>query len=500
MFKTPATVLCDFYKISHRAMYPKNTTLVYSTWTPRASRVAGVNEVVVAGNQAFIKEYLMDYFQENFFALPKDEVIKDYVRTIKFTLGDPNPDASHIADLHDLGYLPLLIKGLPEGTVVPIRTPVLTIQNTVDKFFWLTNYIESLASCELWPLYTSATTAHEYRKLLDAAAMRTVGDTGFVQFQGHDFSMRGMEGLNAAAKSGIGHLLSFAGTDTIPAILAAEYYYNANIETELVGTSIPASEHSIQCTYKDDVEYFTKLISEVHPSGFVSIVSDGYDFWDVIGRVIPSLKDKILSRKGGPLGDKVVIRPDSGDPVLIVCGDPEGKTELERKGAVEALWDIFGGTLTPKGFKLLDSHIGLIYGDAITLGRAAEITKRLEEKGFASINAVFGIGSYTYQFVTRDTYGFALKTTASVIDGVEKQIFKNPKTDDGTKKSQKGVVYVYKTIGGEVKWSDGHSLDDRFSDNLLQPIFKDGKLLVNEKFSDIRARLVESRTKKVLVA
>lgn len=498
MFKVPATVLCDFYKVAHRAMYPKGTSVVYSTWTPRASRVPGVNEVVVAGNQQFIKEYLVDYFNENFFSRPKAEVVAEYVRTIKYTLGDPNPDASHISELHELGYLPLEIRAVPEGTVVSIRTPVLTIQNTIDKFFWLTNYVESLASCELWPLYTSATTAHEYRKLLDAAAMRTVGDTGFVQFQGHDFSFRGMGGLHHATKSGIGHLLSFSGTDTIPSILAAEYYYNANIEKELVGTSIPASEHSIQCTYEDDLEYFTKLITDVHPNGFVSIVSDGYDFWDVIGRVIPALKDKILARSGGPLGDRVVIRPDSGDPVLIVAGDPNGKTELERKGAVEALWDIFGGTKTEKGFKLLDSHIGLIYGDSITLGRAAEITKRLEEKGFASINCVFGIGSYTYQYVTRDTFGFALKTTASVINGKEKQIFKSPKTDDGTKKSQKGVVYVTK-VDGEIKWTDGHSLKDVLPNNLLQPIFRDGKLLVNEKFSDIRARLEAVRTKKTLV-
>src|SRR5690606_37784714 len=128
------------------------------------------------------------------------------------------------------------------------------------------------------------------------------------------------------------------------------------------------------------------------------IVYDSYDFWDVIGRVIPALKNEILARKGGPVGDKVVIRPGSFDHVLIVCGDPDGKTELERKGAIEALWDIFGGTVTDKGYKLLDSHIGLIYGDAITLNRAQEIIDRLKAKGFASINVVFGIGSYTYQY------------------------------------------------------------------------------------------------------
>lgn len=493
MKKLIATLLCDFYKISHRAMYPNKTELVYSTWTPRGSRMKDVTEVVVFGNQAAIMD-LNDIFRENFFSRPKSDVVAEYVRIIKYTLGDPNPETKHIEDLHDLGHLPLLIKGIAEGTAVPLRTPTLTIQNTDPRFFWLTNYVETFLSCELWPSYTSATIAHEYRKVLDAAALATVGNTEFVPFQGHDFSMRGMSGLQAAAKSGMGHLLSFVGTDTIPAISAAEYYYGANVEKELVGTSVPATEHSIQCAYGNDTEYLETMLTKVHPSGIVSIVSDGYDFWDVIGCVVPALKEKILARTGGPVGDKVVIRPDSGDPVKIICGDPEGKTELERKGAVEALWDIFGGTtVQPEphsniAYKVLDSHIGLIYGDAITLYRAKEIVSRLEDKGFASTNVVFGIGSYTYQYNTRDTFGFAIKSTACVIDGQEKQIFKNPKTDDGLKKSQKGKVHVYKT-NGQITFSDGHGLDSELSTDLLKPIFKDGELLNPTTFAEIRARL-----------
>lgn len=486
--KLSAMLLCDFYKLSHRLMYPNKTEYVYSTWTPRASRMKGVDEVVVFGNQAFVKKFLVDFFKENFFDRPKAEVVGEYARFVKFTLGVQEPDTSHIEDLHDLGYLPLLIKALPEGTVVPLRVPALTIQNTHPKFFWLTNYIETLGSCELWPCYTAATIAREYRKILDKAARETVGNTDFVPFQGHDFSMRGMLGLEGSILTGMGHLTQFVGTDNAPSITAVECRYNANIEKELVGTSIAATEHSIQCAYGNDMEYLNEMITVKHPNGFVSIVSDGYDFWDVIGRVIPALKDKILARKGGPLGDKVVIRPDSGDPVLIVCGDPDGKTELERKGAVEALWDIFGGTVTEKGYKLLDSHIGLIYGDAITLRRCEEIIERLKAKGFASINVVFGIGSYTYQYNTRDTFGFALKSTACVIDGKEKQIFKDPKTDDGIKKSQKGKVFVYKN-NGKIVFSDGHDLSADLSSDLLQPIFKDGKVLNETSLSEIRVRL-----------
>jgi nicotinamide phosphoribosyltransferase len=491
MKKIVATLMCDFYKLSHRAMYPLKTELVYSTWTPRGSRMKDVDEVVVFGNQAAIQD-LYDIFQEHFFDRPKNDVIAEYSRIVKYTLGDQNPDTKHIEKLHDLGYLPLLIRGLPEGMVVPLRVPTLTIQNTDPRFFWLTNYVETFLSCELWPLYTNATIAHEYRKLLNDAAMRTVGDTGFVPFQGHDFSMRGMMGFEAASKCGMAHLLSFVGTDTIPAICSAEYYYDANVEKELVGTSVPATEHSIQCAYGNDMEYLERMLSVVHPSGIVSIVSDGYDFWDVIGRVIPALKKKILARKGGPVGDKVVIRPDSGDPVLVICGDPNGKTELERKGAVEALWDIFGGTKTAKGYKLLDSHIGLIYGDAITLYRAKEIVNRLAEKGFASINVVFGIGSYTYQYNTRDTFGFAIKSTACVIDGKEKQIFKDPKTDNGLKKSQKGKVHVYDN-GGKITYTDGHGLDSELSTDLLKPIFINGGFVSIETLESVRERLKNSK-------
>jgi len=481
--KQSMMLMADFYKISHRACYPEGTQVIYSTWTPRTSRMPEVNSVVTFGQQAFIKDYLIDMFNEQFFNRTKEDVVSEYVRIIKNTLGDPNPHTKHIEQLHDLGYLPLSIMSLPEGTVAPLKVPTMTIQNTDSDFFWLTNYIETLASCELWQPSTSATIAYEYRKLLDQAAMDTVGDTSFVQFQGHDFSMRGLSSLRSATTSGLGHLLSFVGTDTIPAIQAAERLYNANVEKELVGTSVPATEHSIQSSYEDDMVYLNKIITEVHPTGIVSVVSDGYDFWDVIGRVVPALKSKIMARDG-----KVVIRPDSGDPVKIICGDPDAKTELERKGAVQALWDIFGGTLSPKGYKLLDSHIGLIYGDAITLQRAKEITSRLKESGFASVNVVFGIGSYSYQYNTRDTFGFALKATHCMINGREKFLFKNPKTDDGTKKSQKGRVAVIRE-NGVLKVVDQLGLYDTVHNNELREIFRNGCLLVDDSLGEIRARL-----------
>lgn len=487
--KTNPMLLCDFYKLAHRRMYPAGTELVYSTWTPRASRVPDVEEFVWFGLQAFIKDRILDQFHERFFGRHLSMVVDDYRRTVKHTLGDRSPDVEHIAELWNLGYLPLRIRALPEGTVVPLRMPVMTIENTDPRFFWLTNYIETLMSCELWQPSTSATIAHQYRKLLDAWATVTVGDASFCQFQGHDFSMRGMGSLESAILSGMGHLLSFVGTDTIPAIESLERLYRANVENELVGTSVPATEHSVQCAYGSDDDYIRHVITNVHPSGIVSVVSDGYDFWDVIDRVIPALKAEILARDG-----KVVIRPDSGDPVKIVCGDPDGATESERKGAVECLWGTFGGTVSDQGYRCLDPHIGLIYGDAITFTRANEILTRLAAKGFASTNVVFGIGSFTYQYNTRDTFGLALKSTLVRINGEERHIFKSPKTDDGTKVSQRGRVAVRRSETGELHWTDRHSLREHVSGNLLADVFVDGQLVREHTLAEIRERLSASRS------
>jgi nicotinamide phosphoribosyltransferase len=480
---TNPMLLADFYKIAHRKMYPPGTEKVYSTWTPRGSRMAGVSEFVWFGLQAFLKHRIVDQFERAFFGSPRGQVVDGYRRIITHALGDKDPDVQHIEALHDLGYLPLRIRALDEGTVVPLRMPVMTLENTDPRFFWLTNYIETLMSCDLWQPSTSATIARQYRRLFDGAALLTVGDTGFAQFQGHDFSMRGMGCLEASIGSGMGHLLSFVGTDTIPAIESLELYYGANVEIELVGTSIPATEHSVQCSYGNDDEYVHHVITQVHPSGIVSVVSDGYDFWDVMTRIVPSLKSEILARDG-----KVVIRPDSGDPVKIVCGDPEAATEHERKGAVEVLWDTFGGTTSPQGYKCLDPHIGLIYGDAITLERAREILRQLEQKGFASTNVVFGIGSYTYQYQTRDTFGLALKSTLVCRNGSECHIFKTPKTDDGTKFSQRGRVAVRRGADGALYWTDRHSLNEHVAGNLLHDVFRDGKLVREHTLAEIRAR------------
>lgn len=506
------TLLCDFYKVSHHEQYPEGTEKVYSTWTARSNKYhSSIDKVVAFKFQAFIQEYLIDFFNDNFFNRPKNEVVAEYSRYIKYCLGVENPDTLHIELLHDVGFLPIVIYTVPEGTLVPIRVPMLTIENTNSEFFWLTNFLETLMSAELWLGSTSATIAYEYRKLLDAWAEAT-GDPAFVPFQGHDFSMRGMGSLGAACSSGAGHLLSFVGTDTIPAIMYLEQYYDANIEKELVGTSIPATEHSVMCAggFEDEFQTYERLITEIYPNGFVSIVSDTWDLWKCISDIITPLKDKIMARDG-----RVVIRPDSGDPVKIITGytpdevdayfscvdgiyyTEKGRvvSQLEIKGLIESLWEIFGGVINEKGYKVLDSHIGAIYGDSITLERCRQICLRLAKKGFASTNMVYGIGSYTYQYNTRDTFGFALKSTYCIIDKKEKAIFKNPVTDDGTKKSNTGMVKVVKDVDGRLTCIDGLKMSDDWFSNEMRAIFVNGILIEKDSLATIRERLASQEQK-----
>ena len=294
-----------------------------------------------------------------------------------------------------------------------------------------------------------------------------------------------MGGIDAAVTSAAAHLLSFTGTDTIPAIDFLEEYYNANSDTELVGGSVAATEHSVMCmgTTEGEFDTFKRLICDIYPKGIVSIVSDTWDLWKVLTDYLPRLKDTIANREG-----KVVIRPDSGDPVDILCGNPNGTTQEERKGVVELLWDTFGGSTNSKGYKELIPQIGAIYGDSINIDRATRICERLKEKGFASTNVVLGIGSYTYQYNTRDTFGFAMKATYGEVNGEGREIFKDPVTDDGTKKSAKGLMKIV-SQNGMFKLIDQVSWDEEKTGELKE-VFRDGKLLIDQSLAEIRARVL----------
>lgn len=471
--------LCDFYKIGHVSQYDQRVRKVISNWTPRSTRT-GTDAVVFFGLQYFLK-IIQKEWNDNFFQRPLEEVLTEYRAVLKGTLGLDNPKTDHIEFLHKLGYLPIEIYALPEGSVVNLRVPMLVITNTVPEAFWLPNYMETILSLLLWKSCTSATTAREYRKLFERHAL-LAGETdlSFIDWQGHDFSMRGMSGREDAILSGMGHLLSFKGTDTIPAIIAAHDYYGADYS---IGGSVPATEHSVMCAggKENEQETFRRLIEDVYPSGVVSIVSDTWDLWKVINEIVPALKDKILARDG-----KVVLRPDSGDPVKIMTGDDEASVYTpEGVGALRLLSEAMGVTYTPGG-KMINKA-GLIYGDSISLERADAILTRCRKQGFSPYNIVFGIGSYTYEYVTRDTYGFAMKATAVEIDGKIVDIFKDPVTDDGVKKSLKGIPIVKRSVDGFVV-TDGGTMDD-LNRCAMNKEFKDGVLLFEDRFEDIRTRL-----------
>ena len=484
----------DFYKADHRRQYPTGTQFVYSNFTPRSSRLAPVAEsfddrVVFVGLQGFIKNYLIKAWDEGFFKQPKNEVLAKYKKRMDKSLGEGAIPLDHIEALHDLGYLPLKIKALPEGSRVNIKVPMFTVINTLPEFFWLTNYIETAISAEIWKPSTTATIALEYRKLFTKYAIKTGAPLEFVDIQGHDFSSRGMSGIVDAAQSGLGHLTSFIGTDTVAAIDYAEEAYNA--ENDVVGVSVPATEHSVMSMglQNNEIETFRYLIKDLYPSGVVSIVSDTWDFWKVITEYSKELKSDILARQENAIGlAKVVFRPDSGDPVKVIVGDPDADVgSPEYKGAVECLWDIFGGTVSDSGYKILNERVGLIYGDSITLPRAKAILESLEKKGFASNNIIFGIGSYTYQHLTRDSFGFAMKATWGQVADEGRNISKDPVTDRGDKKSASGLLRVEENESGFILF-DKQSKEQE-TQGLLQTVFEDGRLVKETSLAEIRARL-----------
>jgi nicotinamide phosphoribosyltransferase len=476
------TLFKDFYKTGHAPQYPEGTQEVYSNMTGRGSRIPQIKATVAFGVQAFVKEFIIERYNRDFFQQPKQIVVPEYQELMDSCLGPGKVDAKLIGELHDLGYLPIEIRALPEGTVVPLRVPCFTIRNTNPKFYWLTNDLETMISAELWGPMTSATTALEYKKILSRFAKLTSDMPNFVWWQGHDFSMRGHRGVDAAIKSGAAHLLCFYGTDTIASIPYLKKYYAADPKLGPIGGSVPATEHAVMCMggKESELQTYQRLITKVVPDGIISIVSDTWDYWKVITQVLPACREQIMARNG-----KVVIRPDSGNPVKIICGDPNAPEGTpEHKGTIRILWEQFGGRTNNLGYKQLDDHIGVIYGDSITEERCQTICQQLMNMGFASTNMVFGIGSFTYQYNTRDTFGFAIKATHGIINGENVSIFKDPKTDSGVKKSAKG----YLRVNADLTLSEDVSFEESQT-GMLERVFMDGKMYREENLETIRKRL-----------
>ena len=566
-FKINSLYLSDGYKVGHKAMLAPGTTKLYGTWIPRSTKHApkGITKIVSFGQQ-LVWKWLHDEFEENFFftedrttfagniPIIGGKVLKDdtnnklkekalqFIKDMSLYLG-MEYDGKHFEELWDLGYLPIKVKALPEGIETNPNIPHMTFVNTVDGFAWLTLYLETIVSALAWKPSTAATIAKLYRRQAEEWVKKTdPSNLGLVDFMCHDFSARGLDPMSQYL-IGLGHATSFKGSDTLPVIPAARYFYGVK-EDEMPIGSVNASEHSVSTT-----KIFTvgeqQMIGDwlkIFSKGILSVVSDTFDLWKLITEYLPANKEAIMARDG-----KLVIRPDSGDPVDILCGEHEpyrviskkvidepfslptgqkfmfleesgeGKYytktsdgyvdyvyEPKHKGVIELLWDIFGGTVNEQGYKVLDPHIGAIYGDSITPERQVEIYRRLAAKGFAATNIVLGIGSFTYQYNTRDTLGFAAKgawfeveeefwaSPESLEPGIRTKsynIYKDPITDDGVKRSLKGLLQV-KLIDNEYVVNQECSWEQE-ENSELRIIYEDGKFYNQTSLTEIREKLNE---------
>ncbi|QBP33092.1 nicotinamide phosphoribosyltransferase [Shigella phage Silverhawkium] len=581
IYAVPAGLNADAYKAGHIYQYPSATQYLMLNLTPRGDKWFNspleVDGVVAFGIQRFVKDYLVDHWNATFFERDKKEVVDEILEVMNGVLGENAIGREHWEALHDLGYLPVAVYSVEEGIVVPMRVPMIVFKNTVEGFHWVAGYLEDAFSAEIWKACTIATIALHYKRICKNWADVTCDNDFHLPWQCHDFAMRGMSGFTDDAFNAVGHLTSFKGTDSFPAVYTAKRAYGQFMTISDIGNSVPATEHSVMCAniswnstskevsdwhlmqsdnlldamrWRGEVDTFKRLLVDVYPTGIASIVSDTYNFWRTVTEILPELREVILKRDG-----KLVIRPDSGDPVHIVTGyraiewenaksmyykhmqtispnntflldailncsmsdmgygfsawlisegyelvvDAEDfnvadtvnlkdvyKTgnvvikpmlTAEIDGAIKTLYNIFGGTVNDKGYKVLDEHIGLIYGDSITLERAEEILSRLAEKGFASSNVVFGVGSYTYQYLTRDTFAFAVKATLAQMDGEEIMLAKDPKTDSGLKKS---------AFGGVVPMWDGDKLEavDGFGFAEFEGILDNPQCALNLVFCD----------------
>lgn len=566
-FQLFGPTVADGYKMGHGPLYPYGTNFAYGNGTPRADRLFlgsksqsmfWDHKVVWFGIQAVMRE-VAGIWDASFFKKDKATVIRRYKRRMDTYLGEGMVDIEAMAALHDLGYLPITVLSVPEGSRLNMNVPGYVIYNTIPEFYWVVNYLETFMSSLIWAMVCNTTIAYEYRRVLEHFAHLTGSPIEGVDFQGHDFALRGINNPQAAAFSNAGHLVFFKGTDTLPAIDFVEDMYFADADKEFLAASVVATEHAVATSnilyrlavklkelgkteadftadelntlkLEAEREFIIEAITVKVPKGIISLVSDSFDFWGVLTNVFPSIKAEILGRQPDANGlAKVVVRPDSGDPVEVICGreiltekewatgskssgqlvERDGKiyrvtlerdgyefTPYERtpeeRGAVELLWETFGGTVNDKGFKVLHERIGLIYGDSITVARTEEIMRRLMKKGFASSNWVLGIGSYTYQHNTRDTFGFAVKATAVQVDDLFVELFKAPKTEGETnKKSAKGFLKVIRDEAGDyvLQQNQTFGIDEiDTSSGELKVIFKDGKFPNEVTFAQVRER------------
>lgn len=559
----------DSYKDSHILFEIEGTKRIYSNLTIRFDKYLAetlgdhYDHTYVAFGLQWVIARLHMMAENGFFKRPWDEVKEEMLAVNVPYIGNSKID--QFEALHKLGYLPILVKGLPEGTVAPVGTPMYTIENTLPEFEWLTNFLESGMSADTWKQLTVATVARVFRTITNQFAMDTQGTLDGTEFQNHDFHVRGASGFESAAINGVAFLLSSSGTDNKPSLWAArDFYFTKPSADYLLAGSVPAGEHSVTTlgiltTQRRAAEegeeidlveaerrYTRWIMTERFPTGIVSFVADSFNYFKFIEEIVPSLYEEIMARDG-----KFVVRGDSGNPVHIIAGyrildldqnatirgrfqtfaqvkinthlwwkdgtevvkfkneywrlnakyfenggldvmNEELISRTEAIGTIQSLWDTFGGTVNGLGYKHLDEHIGMIYGDGITVSRSIDILTRLKENGFASTNIVYGIGSYSLNMLSRDHLGIAIKATNALVEiggeDVDAPIYKEPATDT-SKKSARGYLVVDRDENGNIITKDMQTREAMLNTGMLGTVYKDGYFQVLDDVKTIRERL-----------
>jgi nicotinamide phosphoribosyltransferase len=450
----------DSYKVSMFKQYPAGTTNVYSYIESRGGRY---DRTVMFGLQAFIKEYLL---------APITQVDIDIADEILTAHGEPFNRAGwqYILDEHD-GWLPVVIRSVPEGTVVPVSNVLATIENTDPNCFWLTTWLETSLLRAVWYGTTVATQSYTIKQVILDYLERT-GDPSTIDFKLHDFGARGVSSMESAGIGGAAHLVNFMGTDTISGVLFAREYYNAGI----AGFSIPAAEHSTITSWgrAGEVDAYRNMLKNfATPGSILAVVSDSYDIFNAVEKLWgEELRQEVIDS-----GATIVIRPDSGDPLTI------------NQRLIEILGQKFGYTTNAKGFKVLN-NVRLIQGDGINELTIRSILGGFMAMGWSADNIAFGMGGALLQIVDRDTQKFAMKASAAKINGEWVSVVKDPITDPG-KRSKAGRVTLWRSGGEYVSaveqpkgWHDKAVGD--FVDALV-PVYWNGNLHNEITFEQVRA-------------
>ena len=447
-------LLTDSYKVSHYKQYPEGTTQIYSYFESRGGKF---EEITFFGLQYLLKEFLVGQVITQ---SKIDQAAKLYEAHFGNATLFNKAGWEYILNNH-AGKLPIRIKAVPEGKVIPTHNVMMTVENTDPNCFWLTNFLETLL-LQLWYPSTVATISREVKKLI-ASYLEETGDPSTIDFKLHDFGFRGVSSVDSASIGGAAHLINFMGTDTVAALTFIQNYYGN--EDDMFGFSIPAAEHSTITSWGKDheVDAYENMLAQ-YPEGLVAVVSDSYDIYNACEKLWGGLlKEQILARKG-----TLVVRPDSGEPKDVVLK------------VAEILGEKIGFTINPKGYKVLHPNIRIIQGDGVNYESIGEILAHLKNHGWSADNVAFGMGGALLQKVNRDTQKFAFKCSSATINGKEQEVFKDPITDHG-KLSKKGrMKLVFENNTYQTK-----SLDESGED-ILETVFENGEILKEISFGEVK--------------